>query len=55
MIGCINGAGQATPPFVIFDVKSLNMEWTNGEATEEPSVSPGEFELSSSSTDTECC
>ena len=31
VIGCINAAGQAIPPFVIFDAKSLNMEWTKGE------------------------
>lgn len=31
VIGCVNAAGQAIPPFVIFDAKSLNMEWTEGE------------------------
>jgi len=31
VIGCINAAGSAMPPFVIFDAKSLNLEWTKGE------------------------
>ena len=31
VIGCISATGQAIPPFVIFDAKSLNVEWTVGE------------------------
>ena len=31
VIGCISATGQAIPPFVIFDAKSLNMDWTKGE------------------------
>ena len=31
VIGCVSAAGQAVPPFVIFDAKSLNIEWTRGE------------------------
>ena len=31
VIGCVSAAGQAMPPFVIFDAKSLNIEWTKGE------------------------
>lgn len=31
VIGCVSAAGQAIPPFVIYDAKSLNMEWTKGE------------------------
>ena len=31
VVGCINAAGQSLPPFVIFDAKSLNVEWTVGE------------------------
>ena len=31
VIGCVNAAGQTIPPFVIFDAKSLNMEWTRDE------------------------
>ena len=31
VVGCINAAGQALPPFVIFDAKCLNHEWTDGE------------------------
>ena len=31
VVGCVNAAGSALPPFVIFDAKSLNMEWTDGE------------------------
>ena len=31
VIGCVSAAGQAIPPFVIFDAKSLNIEWTKGE------------------------
>ena len=31
VVGCINAVGQALPPFVIFDAKNLNMEWTEKE------------------------
>ena len=31
VIGCVSACGQAIPPFVIFDAKSLNKEWTKGE------------------------
>ena len=31
VIGCVSATGQAIPPFVIFDAKSLNMEWRKGE------------------------
>ena len=31
VVGCVNAAGSAMPPFVIFDAKSLNMEWAKGE------------------------
>ena len=31
VIGCVNATGTAIPPFVIFDAKSLNTEWTEGE------------------------
>ena len=31
VVGCINAIGQALPPFVIFDAKNLNLEWTTGE------------------------
>ena len=31
VIGCVRVAGQAIPPFVIFDAKSLNFDWTVGE------------------------
>ena len=30
IIGCVSAAGQAIPPFIIFDSKSLNKHWTNG-------------------------
>jgi len=29
--GCINAAGQAIPPYVIFDAKCSNHDWTDGE------------------------
>lgn len=29
-IGCASATGHALPPFVIFDAKSLNAEWTRG-------------------------
>ena len=31
VIGCVSACGQAIPPFVIFDAKSLNMEWRKNE------------------------
>ena len=31
VIGCVSAMGHAIPPFVIFDSKSLNMEWREGE------------------------
>lgn len=31
VIGCVSAAGHAVPPFVIFDAKSLNLEWAVGE------------------------
>jgi len=31
VVGCINAVGQALPPFVIFDAKNLNMDWTQEE------------------------
>ena len=31
VIGCVSASGHAIPPFVIFDAKSLNKEWTKGE------------------------
>ena len=31
VVGCINVAGQAIPPFIIFDGKCLNHDWTDGE------------------------
>ncbi len=31
VVGCVNAAGQAIPPFVIFDAKNLNHDWTDGE------------------------
>jgi len=31
VIGCVSAAGQALPPFVIFDGKSLNSDWLKGE------------------------
>ena len=31
VIGCVSAVGQAIPPFVIFDAKNLNAEWTEGE------------------------
>ena len=30
--GCVSAAGQAIPPFVTFNAKSLNTKWTDGEA-----------------------
>ena len=30
VIGCVSASGHAIPPFVIFDSKSLNMEWRKG-------------------------
>ena len=31
VVGCAKAAGNAIPPFVIFDAKSLNTDWTKGE------------------------
>lgn len=31
VIGCVSATGQSLPPFVIFDTKRLNMDWTIGE------------------------
>ena len=31
VVGCVSASGHAIPPFVIFDAKSLNKEWTKGE------------------------
>ena len=31
VIACMNANGQCIPPFVIFDVKRLNMQWRKGE------------------------
>lgn len=31
VIACVSAAGHALPPFVIFDAKRLNYEWTKGE------------------------
>ena len=31
VIVCVSATGHALPPFVIFDAKSLNIEWTKGE------------------------
>ena len=31
VIGCIKATDAAMPPFVVWDAKSLNMEWTKGE------------------------
>ena len=31
MIGCVSATGQALPPFVIFEGKSLNSDWLKGE------------------------
>ena len=31
VIACVGAVGHALPPFVIFDTKGLNYEWTKGE------------------------
>ena len=31
VVGCINAIGQALPPFIIFNAKNLNLDWTDGE------------------------
>ena len=31
VVACVNAAGNAMPPYVIFDAKNLNMYWTEGE------------------------
>ena len=33
VIGCVSASGQTIPPFVIFDAKGLNKEWTKGEVS----------------------
>ena len=33
VIGCVSAAAHAIPPFVIFDSKTLNHEWTEGEVS----------------------
>ena len=33
IVVCINAIGQTMPPFIIFNAKSLNMEWTRGEVS----------------------
>ena len=30
IVACINAVGQTMPPFIIFDAKNLNLEWTRG-------------------------
>ena len=31
LIACVSAAGHSIPPFVIFDAKGSNLEWTKGE------------------------
>ena len=31
VIACVSASGHTIPPFVIFDAKTLNIEWTKGE------------------------
>ena len=31
VVGCINAPGQAIPPFIVFDAKILNLQWTENE------------------------
>ena len=31
VVGCINAIGQALPPFIVFDTKNLDIQWTEGE------------------------
>ena len=31
VVACVNEVGQCLPPFIIFDVKNLNLDWTKGE------------------------
>ena len=31
IVGCINATGQALPPFIVFDAKNPNIQWTDGE------------------------
>ena len=31
VVGCVNAIGQALPPFIIYDAKNLNLDWTVGE------------------------
>ena len=30
VVATVNPAGMSMPPFVIYDAKNLNMEWTKG-------------------------
>ena len=30
-VACVNAAGSAMPPYIIFDAKNLNLDWTEGE------------------------
>ena len=30
-VACVNAAGSAMPPYIIFDAKNLNMDWAEGE------------------------
>ena len=31
VVACINATGHCLPPFIIYDAKNLNMDWTKGE------------------------
>jgi len=31
VVGCINASGQAIPPFIVFDAKNFNLQWTEHE------------------------
>ena len=39
IIGCVSATGHAVPPFVIWDAKSMNKEWSVGEVPGTTSVS----------------
>ena len=34
VIACVSATGHAIPPFVIFDAKGLNYDWTKGQVPE---------------------
>ena len=34
VIACVSATGHVIPPFVIFDAKGLNYEWTKGKVPE---------------------